>query len=233
MATETPDHLQVPQFDVLPRTKLRDAATEQIKAQIIAGTLKPGELYSISTISEQLRVSATPVREAVLDLAKDGLVEMVRNRGFRVRVLSDKDLDDIVDLRLVLEVPAMERLAATRPAPDVDPLRPMARDLVRLAVEGDMVGFVAVDRQFHLAVTALLGNERYVSMVALLRDQMRLLGLSGLEGDSELIASAREHEELLDLIAAGDVPGTSALMMRHLQHARGLWAGRPEEPADG
>lgn len=233
MATETPDHLQVPQFAELPRTKLRDAATEQIKAQIIAGTLEPGELYSISTISEQLRVSATPVREAVLDLAKDGLVEMVRNRGFRVRVLSDKDLDDIVDLRLVLEVPAMERLAASRPAPDVDPLRPMARDLVRLAVEGDMVGFVAVDRQFHLAVTALLGNERYVSMVALLRDQMRLLGLSGLEGDSELIASAREHEQLLDLIAAGDVPGTRSLMTRHLQHARGLWAGRPEGAADG
>lgn len=230
MAIDTPDELHTPQFDVLPRTKLRDAATSQIKAQIIAGTLAPGVLYSISTISEQLRVSATPVREAVLDLAKDGLVEMVRNRGFRVRVLSDKDLDDIVDLRLVLEVPAMARLAARRPTPDVEPLRAMAHDLVQLAVDGDMVGFVAVDREFHLAVTALLGNERYVAMVALLRDQMRLLGLSGLEGDSELVASAREHEELLDLIAAGDVPGTEALMTRHLQHARGLWAGRPERP---
>ncbi|SDT11438.1 GntR family transcriptional regulator [Jiangella sp. DSM 45060] len=226
MATETP------RFDELPRTKLRDAATDQIKAQIIAGTLKPGELYSISTISDQLRVSATPVREAVLDLAKDGLVEMVRNRGFRVRVLGDKDLDDIVELRLALEVPAMERLASRRPAPDVEPLRPLARDLVRLAEEGDMVGFVAVDRQFHLAVTALLGNDRYVAMVALLRDQMRLLGLSGLEGDRQLVASAREHEQLLDLIAAGDADGTRTLMTQHLQHARGLWAGRPEEPAD-
>ncbi|SEE89062.1 GntR family transcriptional regulator [Jiangella alba] len=226
MATETP------RFDELPRTKLRDAATDQIKAQIIAGTLEPGALYSISTISEQLRVSATPVREAVLDLAKDGLVEMVRNRGFRVRVLSDKDLDDIVELRLALEVPAMERLASQRPALDVEPLRSPARDLVRLAEEGDMVGFVALDRQFHLAVTALLGNDRYVAMVALLRDQMRLLGLSGLEGDSQLVASAREHEQLLDLIAAGDADGTRTLMTQHLQHARGLWAGRPEEPAD-
>jgi len=230
MAFDEDEAAPSPVFDVLPRTKLRDAAASEIRAQIIAGTLRPGVLYSVSTIAGQLQVSATPVREAILDLAKDDLVEMVRNRGFRVRVLSDKDLDELVDLRLVLEVPAMGRLAAMKPTPDLSDFRPMARELERQASDGDMVGFVALDRQFHLGLTALVGNQRWVNMVGMLRDQTRLLGLSDLQGATELIDSAREHEQLLDLVLAGDVPGTEALMTRHLQHARGLWAGRPEGP---
>ncbi|NED96286.1 GntR family transcriptional regulator [Phytoactinopolyspora alkaliphila] len=228
MASLTTGGTRGPQFDVLPRTKLRDEATQQIKAQIVAGKLEPGVLYSVSTIAEQLQVSATPIREAVLDLAKDGLVEMVRNRGFRVRVLTDKDLDDLVELRLVLEVPAMGKLATIRPRPDLSQLRPMAKAIIKHAADGDMVAFVARDRDFHLGLTALLGNQRYVDMVAMLRDQTRLVGLSQLRGAAKLIDSAREHEELLDLIEAGDVAGTEDLMTRHLRHARGLWAGRPE-----
>lgn len=215
-------------FESVTRTKLRDVAATQLRAQITAGALEPGVLYSIGTVAAQLQVSSTPVREAVLELAQDELVEMIHNRGFRVRVLSEEELDELVELRVVLEVPAMGRLAVVQPPPDLSAFRPQADELVRLATEGDMVGFVALDREFHLGLTELLGNQSYVKVVDQLRNRTRLSGLSGLRGDEGLIASAREHVKLLDHIQAADRAATESLMTRHLQHARGLWAGRPE-----
>lgn len=217
-----------PPLIAAPRLSLRQDAANQLRAQVAAGALAPGVYYSIGAVAAQLRVSATPVREAVLELAGEGLLEVAKNRGFRVRVPTDKELDDLLDLRVILEVPAMSRLAQLRPPPDLDALRPRADHLVELAEGGEMVTFVAVDKEFHLALTALLDNEQYVGMVELLRNRTRLLGLPELVGDPVLVNSAREHVQLLDLIEAGDVEGTEDLMRRHLGHVRGLWAGRPE-----
>lgn len=223
--------VQRPPLVAARRLSLRDDATAQLRAQIIAGALEPGVLYSIGTIAQQLEISSTPAREAVLKLAQEELVEVVKNRGFRVRIPTDKELDDIVDLRMVLEVAAMGRLADTSPPPDLSELRPLADQLVELAAEGDMVRFVGVDKDFHLGLTALLGNQQYVAMVELLRNRSRLLGLPRLSGDSTLVRSAREHIDLLDLITAGDREGSETLMRQHLRHVRGLWAGRPEQEA--
>ncbi|MEO3796204.1 GntR family transcriptional regulator [Nonomuraea sp. B10E15] len=218
-----------PLFESLPRRNLRDEAAAQLRGQIIAGSLTPGVIYSMSAIAAQLGVSATPVREAVLELAKEELVEMVQNRGFRVRVATGKELDDIVEIRLTLEVPAMGRLADLRPEPELEKLRPMAEELVEHAANGDMVAFVVLDSEFHLSLTALLGNPRYVELVRVLRYQTRLSALPKLRGAAPLVESAREHVRLLDLLAAGDRPGAEALMTTHVNHARGLWAGRPED----
>ncbi len=68
----------------LTTANLRGQAVEMLRASIVAGELEPGEIYSAPALAERLGVSATPVREAMLDLAKDGLVEPVRNRGFRI-----------------------------------------------------------------------------------------------------------------------------------------------------
>ena len=219
---------EFPPLVAIPRLNLRQDAANQLRAQVTAGALEPGVFYSIGAVAAQLQVSATPVREAVLELAQEGLLEVSKNRGFQVRVPTDKELDDLLDLRVVLEVPAMGRLAGQRPAPDLADLRPVADHLVQLAESGDMVEFVAVDKDFHLALTARLGNEQYVGMVEQLRNRTRLLGLPHLVGDTGLVSSAREHVQLLDLVEAGDVTGTEDLMRRHLGHVRGLWAGRPE-----
>lgn len=212
----------------LGRASLRSGAADRIRTQISAGSLTPGELHSVGSIANELQVSATPVREALVQLANEGLIEIVQNRGFRVRVLSDQDLDHILEIRLVLEVPAMGRLAQRRPQVDLSRFRPIAHELTEHARASRIVDFVALDRTFHLGLTALLGNPRYVDMVDRLRGQTRLSGLSNLGGTTSLIESAEEHERLLDLIEAGSHAATEELMSAHLQHTRGLWAGRAE-----
>jgi DNA-binding GntR family transcriptional regulator len=212
---------------VLP-TKLRDAAARVIRAQIASGVLEPGRLYSIKQIADRLGVSATPVREAIIDLNKDELVDIVRNRGCRIRQVDDRDLDELVELRKLIEVPAMRQLASG-PC-DLSGVTEIAAQVESAAASGDVVEFLARDRDFHLGLLELLGKRRFVKIVGALRDQTRLYGLQQLVGTPLLVESAREHFSLLTAIGAGDVEGTAAVMSRHLAHARGMWAGEGREP---
>ena len=200
-----------------------------IRASIISGELEAGEIYSASMLAEQLGVSQTPVREAMLDLAGAGLVEVARNRGFRVVQMSERDLDEISSLRLMLEVPAMALVAELKPDERLAPFEALLEEIEQTGREGDVVGFLTADRDFHLGLLELAGNQRLVRMVAQLRDQTRLIGLQGLVRTGGLIASAREHRPILEALQAGDSESAQEYMRIHLHHTRGLWAGRPEK----
>jgi len=75
----------------------------------MSGEMRPGSIYSAPALGALLGVSPTPVREAMLDLTKEGLVEVVRNKGFRVVNLSESDLADLAELRYLLEVPTIRQ----------------------------------------------------------------------------------------------------------------------------
>jgi DNA-binding GntR family transcriptional regulator len=206
---------------------LRQQIGDVLRASVIAGRMRPGVVYSAPALAQRFGVSATPVREAMLDLAAEGLVEPVRNKGFRVAVLSDTVLDEITATRLLLEVPTTASLAAKqddRIRREVEKLRPTARRLVRLTEKRDVVGFVELDRRFHLSLLGLAGNETLAGIVGNLRARSRLTGLADLDL-GELVASAKEHVELLDLILTGDAVAATDLMTRHINHVRGIWAG--------
>lgn len=216
------------------RPSLREQITEELRGAVITGEMRPGELYSAPALAEQFGVSATPVREAMLDLVGEGLMEPVRNKGFRVTEPSEKELDDLTEVRMMLEVPACARLAERyQPAwaEQIAELRGLATEIVTSAAARDLIGYLAADRHFHLALLALADNAELVAVVGRLRARSRLPGLADLAESGHLARSSAEHAELLDLIQAGDVAGTAALMKRHIAHVRGLWAGRAEGPA--
>jgi DNA-binding GntR family transcriptional regulator len=96
---------------------MRQQIHSQIKAMLISGELAPGELCSVYQLAELFGVSRTPVREALLQLAREGLLQAERNRGFRVVVSSAHDLDEISEIRMLLEVPAMMKVARLEPRP--------------------------------------------------------------------------------------------------------------------
>lgn len=208
----------------LARLTLRDEAAQRLRSEIVAGLLVPGELYPIAEVAQRLGVSITPVREALLELSTEGLVEIVRNRGFRIRAVSEEDLDEIVELRLMLEVPAVRKLAGLRERPDLEQLRELAHRTERAAAEGDLAGYLEHDRAFHLGLLELAGNARLVQVVARLRDETRLYGLSRLVGTAVLGDTTHEHQELLDAVASGDASRAAKVLTGHLKHARGVWA---------
>lgn len=211
------------------RQSLREQIADVLRAAVVAGQMRPGVVYSVPTLAAQFGVSATPVREAMLDLAKEGLVESVRNKGFRVTELADKDLDDITQLRALIEVPTVAQLALVIDAADVEALRPLAQSIVDSAADGDLIRYLEADRRFHLRLLALAGNPRLVEVVRDLRAQTRLYGLDQLVRQGRLTASGLEHLELLDALRERDPQRTEAVMRRHIGHVRGIWAAVPED----
>jgi DNA-binding GntR family transcriptional regulator len=208
---------------VAPRTSLREQVAEALRAALVSGALQAGVVYSAPGLAERFGVSATPVREAMLDLVQAGLVEAVPNKGFRVTELTSRDLDEYTAIRALLEPPTVASVAAHAPKERIEELRPLAEAIVTAAARRDVLAYVEADNAFHLALLGLAGNDHLVEVVRDLRYRSRLYGVPGLAERDELEPSARQHIELLDVVAGGDAEVAAALTAAHLGHIRGMW----------
>ena len=209
---------------------LRETVLEQLRTAIITGRLAEGEVVSAPALGVTLGVSATPVREAMMDLAREGLVETLKNKGFRVTTMSESDLDDLAQIRLLLEPPAMRLVAGRLPDEDLPKLRSLADACLEATNRGDLEEYLRFDREFHALVLSYTGNAQLVELATSLRRRTRLYGIGTLAREGRLADSAREHHELLDLLAAGDGAGAEQVLARHVSHARTLWATGQDRP---
>jgi DNA-binding GntR family transcriptional regulator len=212
----------------LESKSLGQQAASAIRTAIITGELEAGQIYSAPSLAVRFGVSTTPVREAMLDLVSDGLVEPVRNRGYRIIEAGAADLDEIFELRLLIEVPTMGRLAGSLNAENATRFSGLAADIVRAAENADLSRYLESDRLFHLGLIALLGNTRLVELVDRLRLQSRLPALESLARSGRLVETANEHLELVDALTNASSRQVEQLMRRHLRHTRGVWAGVKE-----
>lgn len=215
------------------RRNLREEIRDMLRGAVISGQLQPGIVYSAPSLAEQFGVSVTPVREAMLDLASEGHVEALRNKGFRVTELSPDQLDSITDVRILIEVPTVRAVAEAGASPsDIKRLNGLADMIIEAAERHDLIEYVTADMEFHLAVLGLAGNPELVEVARSLRTKSRLYGLQTLTPD-QIFPSSREHADLVHLIEVRDGDGAERLMRQHLGHVRGIWAGRSEAGENG
>jgi DNA-binding GntR family transcriptional regulator len=194
---------------------LRETVAQQVRAEIVSGRAQPGTIYSVPTLATALGISTTPVREALLELSRAGLVSPLRNRGFVVAGASLKDLEDLFSMRVLLERYALETIAQAG-LTDVEPLSALA-DAVAAAVNREDVGsYIEGDRRFHEALVARANNPRLTRLVMTQRDDMRLYGIDTPEGWRRQIASVDEHYQMLKLAQAHEVEKIGALITKHI-----------------
>ncbi len=216
---------------VASRTSLREQIGVSLRAALVAGEMVPGVTYSAPVLAERFGVSATPVREAMLDLINEGMIVAVPNKGFRIVETTDQDLDEMTELRRLIEVPTVGQIAKSITSEQVDGLRLIATRIMDAAARGDIVSYIEADRHFHLELLRLSGNTRLVDLVDQLRMNTRLYGLEELAASGHLGRSSEEHLTLLDALEAGDRRGAERVMAQHLGHVRGIWANRHEQPS--
>jgi DNA-binding GntR family transcriptional regulator len=215
-------------ISTIDAANLREQVRRALEAAMVAGELEPGALYSAPTLAERFGVSATPVREAMLELAKDGFVVTERNRGFRVLEVSDRDLDEISEIRLLLEVPSTVKVAEVIEPEALDRLVEIADEIAAAAAKGELIQYLDLDRRLHVEMLSRLGNDRLTELVDRLRRQTRLFGLGQLVESGRLVESAQEHHQLIAAMRARDKTATRTIITSHIRHTRGLWVGRAE-----
>ncbi len=203
-------------------SSLREQTLALIRQSLIAGEYKSGDIISAAAMASRLNVSNSPVREAMLELVSQGILEVVRNRGFRVVPVSDQDLDEVYEVRLWLEARAMRELAER--GIDVEETRPLAALTVEHARAQRIPEFLDADRRFHLALLSYLGNSRLNRIVENMRDQTRLYGIQALARAGRLEDSGLEHLTIVDAINSGNPEAAEAAMITHLSHIRSDWS---------
>ncbi|MFF3331074.1 GntR family transcriptional regulator [Streptomyces sp. NPDC002888] len=220
--THSEPPLPRPRPPVVQRSSVRGQILDALRSALVGGDLKPGEVYSAPVLGERFGVSATPVREAMQQLALEGAVEVVPNRGFRVVERGMRELAELAEVRALIEVPVMLRLARTVPGERWAELRPLAEATIRAASSGCRATYAESDRAFHCAVLALSGNEQLVRIAEDLhrRAQWPLVGGPVTRGRADLVADAAEHMALLEALGAGELDVVRGLMGEHFAGAR-------------
>jgi len=212
--------VSISNLNPLEKTSLREKVSSALRAAIMAGEMEPGVIYSAPSLGERFGVSATPVREAMIDLVREGLVETVANKGFRVTDMTPRDFDEIIEIRLLLEPPVLRQVTALIPAQDFDQLEHLAQRIVDRAAEGDLVEFMAADSVFHLALVAYANNRRLEALIADLRAHARLYGLETLRRNGTLMNVARSHLTIVDALRSRDADGAERLLADHINDTR-------------
>lgn len=211
----------------------RDRAYAHIQSQIAAGSLRAGTTLSEVALAKDLGISRTPVREAIGQLASEGLLEQSPNRGAVVARLRRSDIIELYELREALEVFAGGKAAAQQLKDhDLQRLHNLASEIPVLAGEikgnknagldaAGMQRFVAADLAFHTSIMRLAGNSRIVKVVNETRLLIRIFAIQR-HGHSrrELEKIAAEHRAIADGLAVRDSALVSRLLAQHIQASR-------------
>lgn len=194
---------------------LREQVVERVRSEIVSGRVPPGSVYSVPGLATDLGISTTPVREALLELTRSGLLVAMRNRGFRVERLSLEALDNLFTMRELLERYALEMLAR-QGLKDREPLIGFADEVAQAVEAGDVATYIASDRSFHETMVNQVGNPLLTKMVMQLRDDMRLYGIDSPEGLERQKESVKEHYQMVEFAEQGEVEKIGALISRHI-----------------
>lgn len=201
---------------------LADAVIAAVRNAVATGELRPNETYSIYQLAGLLGVSRSPVREAITRLADGGLVEIARNRGFRVVLPTAHDLAEIMEIRLALE-PRAARLAAERgiDAQHVE-VRAALEAMAEASRRDDEAAFWPADRALHDVLLRAAGNARAATIVAQLRATTDLLGPPTTASGRTLEQILAEHEPVVEAVLVRDGVQAEIEMRAHLEETSRL-----------
>jgi DNA-binding GntR family transcriptional regulator len=196
---------------------LGERVYELLREYLRSGGVTWGEPLREANLATYFGVSRTPVREALGRLASEGLVE-AHGRSFTVPSLTREDLDDIYDLRVLLETEAVRQAAAR--ALDCREVRLALEEAVEAHARGDAEGFIGANRRFRSGWLALVSNRRLVRTVELYADHVRALQLLSLGNRQRQKAVLRGMQDILRALERRDVEAAAEAMRSYLALSR-------------
>lgn len=197
-----------------------DEAYELVKAQIRNNQMPPGFQLSDPELAEQLGMSRTPVREALIKLEQDGLIQLIPRHGFRVLPIRPSDMKEIYEILTSLEPDAAASLAARKPtAKELAPLDKAIAAMQTALDKADLDAWAIADDQFHQTLLSLNGNRRLENIVKGLLDQAHRARLVTLPLRELPSRSTDEHRQILEHLRSANAPAAREAFREHRQRA--------------
>ncbi|MDY0908035.1 GntR family transcriptional regulator [Microbacterium sp. CFBP9034] len=191
------------------RMLLRDDVFRRLRDAIVDCTFLPGEQLKDTDLAEWLGVSRTPVREALLRLAASGLVVTKPGRSTTVSAIDPKAVRDARDVVAAMHVLAVREMAGNATEAELDPMREANRRFAEALSAGDIAAAMDADEDFHRVPVTALGNDAIVSVLDQFGPVVRRAERVRFAADGQ--SSLERHEQLIALLAGGDVEGASDL----------------------
>jgi len=195
---------------------LKDMALLSIREAILSKKLEPGVTYAEAALSSELGISRTPVREALIHLASRGLILYIARKGFRIITLTEKDVENIFELRLALELTVIRRITPGLADESLLEIEELGRVHRTMAEKGNPVESLDADRQLHLHLAHLTGNPYLVKSIEEIRDFVDLASIRSLELESRTAEATQEHRGIIDMLKVRAVDGAVQKMEEHI-----------------
>lgn len=204
----------------LVRNSLHDEVAAQLRERIFAGELAPGSFLDEVRLAEQMKISRTPLREALKVLTVEGLVRHEPRRGCFVNEVTERDLDDIFPVIALLEGRCAYEAALHATDADLAALEQLHQKLERAARARRITDYYQTNLAIHEAIIALADNRWLASVINDLRKILKLARQQQLHAPGRLDQSLSEHLAVFAALKARDAEGADAAMRTHLTRQR-------------
>ena len=196
---------------------LRDVVFHTLRRGIMQGDLKPGERLMEIKLANRLGVSRTPIREAIRMLELEGLVVMIPRKGAQVAEITEKDLKDVLEVRMGLEDLAVKFACQRITDEQLDSLALASRKFEEAVRKEDLTELAQADVDFHELIYQATGNERLVQLLNNIREQMYRYRVEYLKDEEIRGSLVQEHDALLEKLRQRNLQGARQVTQCHIE----------------
>jgi len=204
----------------IPRQVLHQEVAVRLRQRIVEGHLAPGTKLNERELSESLQVSRTPLREAIKMLAAEGLVALLPNRGAVVAQMSEQDVADTFEVIAGLEGQSGELAAERISDAQLAEIRALHYEMLAAFTRRDLATYYRLNALIHTHINAAAGNRVLTQTWATVNARLQALRFRSNFDEAKWKRAVKEHDRMIELLAARDAPALRSLMVTHLLHKR-------------
>ncbi|HWI83927.1 GntR family transcriptional regulator [Ramlibacter sp.] len=204
----------------IPRAALHEQVAMRLRQMLVEGRIAPGAKLNERELSEVLEVSRTPLREAIKMLAAEGLVELLPNRGAVALSLTEQDVANTFEVMAGLEALSGELAARRITAAELAEVRAMHFEMLAAYTRGDLSAYYRINAQIHRAINAAAKNPVLTATYNQVNARLQALRFRSNQDGEKWKRAVKEHEQMIDALAAGDAAAMRGVLLTHLENKR-------------
>ncbi len=201
---------------LLPAPSLKEMALATIKEALLARKLERDVMYTEAALTDEMGISRTPVREALIHLASRGLITYFPRKGFKIKLLTEKDVRNLFELRLSLELTVIRHITPGLTKKALAEIERVRAKYEKIVQKDDPMESIHANMAFHACLAGLTGNSYLISALDEIGDLINLASARSLEIDSRIHEALEEHERIVTELKRQSLRGALREMEAHI-----------------